>query len=143
MLRADHAAFLSDGLDDVVGLVALEIGQRARIRMGNDDWLRRRLDGVKHSTLSDMGEIDGDAQFIHDPHGIPTEERETCLLRFEAAITKCIPEVVGELHDPKPEPPEEIEAVEIVGHRPRVLPAHDEADLALRPGPIKVSGRLD
>jgi hypothetical protein len=90
-----------------------------------------------------MGEIDGDTQLVHDPDGITAEERETCFLRFEAAIAKRIPEVVGELHDPKPEPPEEIEAVEIVSHRPRVLPTHDEADPPLRSGTIKVSRRLN
>ena len=83
--------------------------------------LRRDLNRTEHSTLPDMREIDGDTELVHHPNGIATEARETCLLRLEAAVAKSVPEVIGELHDPKPEPPEEIEAIEFVGDGSHVL----------------------
>jgi hypothetical protein len=42
-----------------------------------------------------VGEIDGDANLVHDAYGIPAENGEARLLALEAAVAETVPEIVG------------------------------------------------
>jgi hypothetical protein len=90
-----------------------------------------------------MGKIDGNADLIHYFHGITAKQREARLFGLKATVAKCVPEIIRELHDPKPEPPQEIQAIELVGDRPHVLQAHNDADPALGLGMLEIGRGLD
>ena len=89
----DHAARLRHCLDDFVGLVALQIGESARVGMRNQDRLRGNLDHAKHCTLADMGKIDGNADLIHYFHGITAKQREARLFGLKATVAKRVPKL--------------------------------------------------
>src|SRR5262245_51435242 len=140
---ADHPARLRHRLDDFVGLVALQIGEGARIGVRHQHRLRGNLDHAAHRTLADVGEINGNAGLIHDFYGVAAKQREACLFGFKATVAERVAVIIRELHDPKPEPPQEIETIELVGDRPHVLQAHDDANLALGLGMLEISRGLD
>src|SRR5262245_20701313 len=50
----DHAAALRHGLDDIVGLIALQIGKRACVRVRHEYRLRGDLDGLERGTAANM-----------------------------------------------------------------------------------------
>src|SRR5262245_57167214 len=105
---ADYPARLRHRLYDVVALVSLQIGKCAGIGVRHENGLRGDFNGAKHGTLPDVRQIDGNADLIHYLNCIAPKQREACLLRLETAVAKSVPKVVGELHDPKSEPPKKI-----------------------------------
>ena len=90
-----------------------------------------------------MGKIDSNADLVHYFHGITAKQREARLFGLEATVAKRVPKIIRELHDPKPEPAKEIQAIELVGDRPDVLHAHNDADLALGLGALEIGRGLD
>ncbi len=140
---ANDAALFGDQPDDVVGFVALQVGERAGVGMGDQDRLLGSLDDVQHRALADVAQIDGDTDVVHDAHRIAAEQREARLLGLEAAVAELVAVVVGELHNAQAEAPEKVQAVQVVGNGAGVLPTHDETDLAGGPRAVEVGRRFD
>jgi hypothetical protein len=143
MLAPITPARLRHGFDDVIAFVTLQIGKRARVGVRYENGLRGGLNRSKHGALPHVREIDRYADLIHYLNGIAAKQSKACLFRLEASVTKGIPEVVGQLHNAKPEPAEKMQPIELIRNRPGVLHAHDDADPILRPGALEIGRGLD
>ena len=100
-------------------------------------------DGVLAGLGADVGEVAQDAEPVHLGQHVAAEVGEAAVALLVAAGADEVLGVVGELHDAQAQLMEEGEMVEAVLDAARVLPAQDDAGLALPLGALDVVGGVD
>lgn len=140
---ADEAAVVDDEFQLFVALVArmrLQTGRQA-VRIGH-----RLLGGENHilaGLCADMGEVAEDAEPVHLGDDLAAEIRQTAVFGLVAAGADQVLGVVGHLDDADAEFFEQAEIADLVLDPRNVLPAEDDAGLALFLGLQNVGGGIN
>src|SRR4029077_6071134 len=103
----------------------------------------RHLHDLQRGTLTDVTEVDREPHSVHFLHDLASEQTESTVFRFEAAIADEVSVVISELHHADPETMKKRDALQLVFDGTHILPAHDKADLALLLGNADIGYGLD
>ena len=134
---ADEAVAVGDEAQLLVALVARMRLQARRQAVRVGDPLLGGEDGVLAGLGADVGEVAQDAEPVHLGQHVAAEVGEAAVALLVAAGADEVLGVVGELDDAQAELVEEREVVEAVLDAARVLPAEDDAGLALPLGALR------
>src|SRR5690606_17587227 len=124
-------ALLGELPEDVVGLVARDVGEGGGPGVGGGDGRARCLDRLARRLPPGVADVDEDPLLVHAGDEVASERLEPAVRGNEAAVADEVGAVVGELDDPNPKAMEQLEALGLVPDGRRVLEAEDNPDLAL------------